>query len=97
MVRMEVSGGEDSSNVIVEINSNEEGNKIGITEIRKLSSMQIDSIKFHKQKLVFLRASVRSYAEELKTKGFEVEILPFEKNKMRSWEDERLRSSKLKG
>jgi len=52
VVRMEISDGDDSSNIMVEINANEEGNKIGITEIRKLSSVQIDSIKVHKEKIV---------------------------------------------
>jgi len=52
VVRMETSGNDDSSNVLVEINTTEDGNKIGITEIRKLSSVQIDSIKVYKEKFV---------------------------------------------
>jgi two-component system phosphate regulon sensor histidine kinase PhoR len=52
VVRMEASSSEDSSNVLIEINSTKDGNKIGITEIRKLSSVQIDSIKVHKEKFV---------------------------------------------
>jgi len=52
VIRMETSGSADSSNVLVEINSTKDGNKIGITEIRKLSSGQIDSIKVHKEKFV---------------------------------------------
>ena len=52
VVRMKVSDVDDSSNVLVEINSTEDGNKIGITEFRKLSSVQIDSIKVHKEKFV---------------------------------------------
>ena len=52
VIRMEASGNNDSSNVLVEINTNKDGNRIGITEIRKLSSVQIDSIKVHKKKLV---------------------------------------------
>jgi len=52
VVRMEVNEGNDSSKVLVEINTNEDGNKIGITEIRKLSSLQIDSIKVHKKRFV---------------------------------------------
>ena len=52
VIRMEASGNNDSSNVLVEINTNKDGNRIGITEIRKLSSVQIDSIKVHKEKFV---------------------------------------------
>jgi two-component system phosphate regulon sensor histidine kinase PhoR len=52
VVRMEVSDGDDSSKVTVEIIANEDGDKIGVTEIRKLSSVQIDSIKVHKEKFV---------------------------------------------
>jgi two-component system phosphate regulon sensor histidine kinase PhoR len=52
VIRMEATGGHDSSNVLVEINSTEDGNKIGLTKIRKLSSRQIDSIKVHKEKFV---------------------------------------------
>jgi two-component system phosphate regulon sensor histidine kinase PhoR len=52
VVKMEVRDRDDSSKVLVEINTNEDGNKIGITEIRKLSSVQIDSIKVHKEKFV---------------------------------------------
>jgi two-component system phosphate regulon sensor histidine kinase PhoR len=51
-VRMEAGDSEDSSNVLVEIKSTKEGNNIGITEIRKLSSVQIDSIKVYKEKFV---------------------------------------------
>jgi len=52
VIRMEVSDGDDSSEVRVEINTNEDGNKIDITEKRMLSSVQIDSIKVHKEKFV---------------------------------------------
>jgi two-component system phosphate regulon sensor histidine kinase PhoR len=52
VVRMEVSDGDDSSKVIVEINTSEDGHKIGITEKRIISSVQIDSIKVYKEKLV---------------------------------------------
>ncbi|MCH7517252.1 MAG: HAMP domain-containing histidine kinase, partial [Bacteroidetes bacterium] len=52
VIRMEVSEGDDSSKVMVEINVNEDGHKIGITEIRKLLSVQIDSIKVYKEKFV---------------------------------------------
>jgi two-component system phosphate regulon sensor histidine kinase PhoR len=52
VVRMEASSSDDSSNVLVKINSTKDGNKIGITEIKKLSSVQIDSIKVYKEKFV---------------------------------------------
>jgi len=52
VVRMEAGSSDDSSNVLVEINSTKDGNKIERTEIRKLSSLQIDSIKVYKEKFV---------------------------------------------
>ena len=52
VIRMETRSNDESSNVFVEINSTKDGNKIGRTEIRKLSSLQIDSIKVHKEKFV---------------------------------------------
>jgi two-component system phosphate regulon sensor histidine kinase PhoR len=52
VIRMEASGSDDSSNVLVEINSTKDGNAIEISEIGKLSSVQIDSIKVHKERFV---------------------------------------------
>ena len=52
VIRLEARKNVDSSKVIVEINTIKEGHKIGITQKRIISSVQIDSIKVYKEKFV---------------------------------------------
>lgn len=52
VIKMETSNNDDSSKVIVEINTTEDGHKIGITGNKILTSLQIDSIKVNKEKFV---------------------------------------------
>jgi two-component system phosphate regulon sensor histidine kinase PhoR len=52
VIRLEARKNDDSSKVIVEINTIKEGHKIGITQKRIISSVQIDSIKVYKEKFV---------------------------------------------
>ncbi|MCH7773250.1 MAG: HAMP domain-containing histidine kinase [Bacteroidetes bacterium] len=52
VIRLEARKNDDSSKVIVEINTIKEGHKIGITQKRIITSVQIDSIKVYKEKFV---------------------------------------------